>query len=243
MMSPVAAVAGPAHAKVAPTSAWGQSEPVPGLAALAGSDDTVVNSVSCASAGNCSAGGLYEFGTSCCLSRPFVASEVHGTWRQAIEVPGLSALGPDGKAAVTSVSCPSAGNCTAVGYYTFGFYPGSSIAKTSAFAVSQVKGTWGQAIEVPGLGALNTGADAALASVSCASAGNCSAGGVLPKTGAAVTAGQVRGTWGHVRAIPDLAALLKGGDAESTHSVFTQVSCAAAGQCTAGGYQANPARR
>jgi hypothetical protein len=62
--------------------------------------------------------------------------------------------------------------------------------------------------------------------------------GVLPKTGAAVTAGEVKGAWGHVRAIPGLASLLKGGDAEATHSVFTQVSCAAAGQCTAGGYQA-----
>ena len=330
MMSPVAAVAGPAHAKVAPTSAWGKSGPVPGLAALARSDDTVVNSVSCASAGNCSAGGLYEFGTSCCLSRPFVASEVHGTWGQATEVPGLSALGPDGKAAVTSVSCPSAGSCTAVGYYTFGIESGG-IADVSAFVVSQVKGTWGQAIEVPGLAALNTGGQAQLASVSCASAGNCTAGGsygvphgpgcctatgfvasqvngtwgharpvtgsggisavscpspgncaavggvvvsqvkgawrapktligprgrkarissvscasagnciaggVLPKTGAAVTAGEVKGAWGHVRAVTGLASLLKGGDSTATHSVFTQVSCTAAGQCTAGGYQ------
>jgi hypothetical protein len=43
--------------------------------------------------------------------------------------------------------------------------------------VSQVNGQWGTAIEVPGLGALSTGGSAGVGSVSCASAGSCSAGG------------------------------------------------------------------
>jgi hypothetical protein len=43
--------------------------------------------------------------------------------------------------------------------------------------VSQANGTWGAAIEVPGTAALNRGGDAEIASVSCASPGNCSAGG------------------------------------------------------------------
>jgi len=37
-------------------------------------------------------------------------------------------------------------------------------------------GTWGTAIEVPGLGSLNQGGLAQLASVSCGAAGNCTAG-------------------------------------------------------------------
>ncbi|HEY2080324.1 MAG TPA: hypothetical protein VGH53_28690, partial [Streptosporangiaceae bacterium] len=37
---------------------------------------------------------------------------------------------------------------------------------------------WGKAQEVPGTAALNTGHRAGISSVSCASAGNCSAGGV-----------------------------------------------------------------
>jgi hypothetical protein len=41
-----------------------------------------------------------------------------------------------------------------------------------------VNGAWGRAAEVPGIAALNTGADSWVTSVSCASAGNCSAGGV-----------------------------------------------------------------
>ena len=38
-------------------------------------------------------------------------------------------------------------------------------------------GTWGAAEEVPGTAALNTGGVAGISSVSCASAGNCSASG------------------------------------------------------------------
>jgi hypothetical protein len=37
---------------------WGKAQQVPGLAALS-NGDTVINSVSCARAGSCSAGGSY----------------------------------------------------------------------------------------------------------------------------------------------------------------------------------------
>jgi hypothetical protein len=68
------------------------------------------------------------------------------------------------------VSCASAGNCSAGGTY-------SSNRGWQAFVVSQVNGTWGTAEEVPGTAVLNDGDRAAINSVSCASAGNCSAGG------------------------------------------------------------------
>jgi hypothetical protein len=43
--------------------------------------------------------------------------------------------------------------------------------------VSTSNGRWRQAIEVPGLAALNKGGDAEVISVSCASPGSCAAGG------------------------------------------------------------------
>ena len=43
--------------------------------------------------------------------------------------------------------------------------------------VNQVNGTWRTAKEVPGTATLNTGGSASLNSLSCAPAGNCSAGG------------------------------------------------------------------
>src|SRR5258708_12280571 len=51
--------------------------------------------------------------------------------------------------------------------------PSAVIAAPTARA-----GTWRTAIEVPGSGALNKGGNAEVFSVSCASAGNCAAGGL-----------------------------------------------------------------
>src|SRR5215471_18784073 len=92
-------------------------------------------------------------------------------WGKAIEVPGLAALNAGGTALVVSVSCASAGGCTAGGYYQGGHYHGQ------AFVVSQRRGRWGTAIEVPGTGAVTPAGNARVVSVSCASAGNCTAGG------------------------------------------------------------------
>ena len=47
-----------------------------------------------------------------------------GSWGQAVEVPGLAALNTGGQANVNSVSCASAGNCAAGGYYTISRPPG-----------------------------------------------------------------------------------------------------------------------
>jgi hypothetical protein len=48
---------------------------------------------------------------------------------------------------------------------------------TAQAAAVTVAGTWHIAIEMPGTGALNTGGQAFIASVSCPSAGNCAVGG------------------------------------------------------------------
>jgi hypothetical protein len=41
-------------------------------------------------------------------------------WHNAIEVPGSAALNKGGVARVYSLSCPSAGNCSAGGFYQEG---------------------------------------------------------------------------------------------------------------------------
>jgi hypothetical protein len=46
-----------------------------------------------------------------------------------------------------------------------------------AFVVSQVNGTWRTASQAPGTGAMNSGGNAFVDSVSCSSAGTCGAGG------------------------------------------------------------------
>ena len=50
-------------------------------------------------------------------SQAFVVNEIDGIWHKAIKVPGIAALNQGGYAAITSVSCTSAGDCSAGGYY------------------------------------------------------------------------------------------------------------------------------
>jgi hypothetical protein len=125
--------------------------------------------VSCAKAGDCSAGGSYADASG--RGQVFVAGEARGVWGKAQPVPGTAALNKGGEAEITSVSCPRAGSCSAGGFYedaSFNF---------QAFVAREVKGVWGKAQQVPGTAALNKGGSAHIFSVSCAQAGSCSAGG------------------------------------------------------------------
>jgi hypothetical protein len=205
---------------------WGAAIEVPGIAALNKGMLSQVESVSCAAAGNCSAGGYYydSFGA----SQAFVASQVNGTWGSAIELPGTATLNAGGNAQVNSVSCPSAGNCTAGGTYA------SSSGKTQAFVVREVNGTWRAATEVRGTAALNAGGAAAIDSVSCASAANCTAGGMYTNSLGRLQAfvvSLVSGSWHAATEVPGTALLNLGGAA-----AISSVSCASAGNCGAGGY-------
>jgi cytochrome c551/c552 len=203
---------------------WGKAKEIPGTAALNAGGGADVGSVSCATAGNCSVGGNYRDSTH--RVQAFVINEVNGTWGKAQEIPGTAALNQGGSAEVISMSCATAGNCSAGGYYApvnFG---------AQAFVVSEVHGTWGKAREVPGIAALSTVPAGQVSSVSCASAGNCSAGGFYSDNSGqqAFVVTQTSGTWGKAKEVPGTAALNQGGSAE-----VNSVSCAAAGGCSAGG--------
>jgi hypothetical protein len=200
---------------------WGTAVEVPGTAAFNQGGLAQISSVSCASPGNCSAGGYYTDSFSTNHQQAFVVSEKNGTWGTAREVPGTAALNQGGLAQITSVSCAAAGNCSAVGFYA------DSSGHGQAFVVNEKNGTWGTAREVPGTAALNRAGLASTTSVSCASAGNCSAGGFYADSSGreqAFVVSQANGTWGTARKIR------KG----STASI-TSVSCASAGNCGAGG--------
>jgi hypothetical protein len=209
----------PGDTRAASSGSWGTAEEVPGLAALNTGGYAEIVSVSCASAGNCSAGGFYIDSSG--NNQAFVVSQVNGKWEKA------KPLNRGGfNAEVGSVSCASAGNCSAGGVYT------DSSGNFAAFVVSQADGTWGTAKQVPGLAALDTGQNSDTLSVSCASAGNCSAGGFYATTTAECpfVVSQVGGTWGTAEGIPGCS-----GPAGTTFSV----SCASAGNCSAGGFYGN----
>jgi len=201
---------------------WGKAIEVPGLSMLNKRGNAQVSSVSCASAGNCAAGGYYDSPG----SQAFVVSERNGAWGKAIEVPGLAALNVSEAAQINSVSCPSAGNCAAGGSYTDG------VGSFQAFVVSEKNGTWGKAIEVPGLAVLNAGfpATARVNSVSCPSAGNCAAGGSYTDGSnqqQPFVVSEKNGTWGKAIEVPGLNSF---GLAQ-----VSSVSCGSPGNCAAGG--------
>lgn len=209
---------------------WGDAIEVPGVAKLnpnpGGGFAARVNSISCAAAGECVAGG-YSFGGA------FVVSETNGSWGTAMKVPGTTTLNE-----VTSISCPAVGECAAGGDYF------DAPGQESAFVVSERSGSWGEAIEVPGTAALGVGAD--VTSISCAAPGECAAGGYYD-TGHyddfrehAFVVSEANGTWGNAIEVPGTARI-KSGCARPLRRCsgpgadVTSISCAAAGECAAGG--------
>src|SRR5439155_18118782 len=84
--------------------------------ANAGSSPSVVlNSVSCASVGNCSAVGFYNDSSG--HRQGLLLTETAGTWATGVEasLPANAASGAP--VTVTSASCAAAGNCSAVGKF------------------------------------------------------------------------------------------------------------------------------
>jgi hypothetical protein len=144
-----------------------------------------------------------------------------------MEVPGMAKLNRRGFSLVTSLSCPGVGECVAGGNYV-----GRS-GKAQVFVARETSGHWEEAIELPGIAKLNTDGNAGLDSISCGAPGNCAAAGFYYRHGLkhAFLASETSGHWRNATEVPGLAKLNRGGSAE-TYSV----SCAAAGECAAGGY-------
>lgn len=142
---------------------------VPGIAGRAQIGSAGVGSLSCASSGNCGAGGYYA--NTLGHTQAFVVSQVNGAWKKAVQVRGAAGRNKAGIGLVITMSCASAGNCGAGGSYLDhdGHY--------QAFALTQVRGTWQASVEVPGTAALNRGGDAQVAAMSCGSPGKCGVGG------------------------------------------------------------------
>lgn len=193
------------------------------------SGGTQANGISCNSPGNCTAVGYFRSvagGT-----EAFMVTSTNGTWAQA--VPVVFATGVHNATfndSLTSVSCGSAGNCTAVGYFKNG------AGDTEAFTVSSTNGTWAQAAPLAfGAGISNVSPDASAKSVSCASAGNCATGGYFLNSAGyyeAFVATSISGTWTQAQPVAFGA-----GVQYATPDAYTNaVSCSSAGNCSVTGF-------
>ncbi|HEX3493698.1 MAG TPA: hypothetical protein VHU92_30450 [Streptosporangiaceae bacterium] len=218
---------------------WGQAEPIPGLTALNTGGYASVNSLACGAPGDCLAGGTYNDPQGDRLT--FVASQVNGTWGNAQQLPGMTALAQFGDGEVDTVACASAGNCIAGGIA--GVDNGYDVnGGGQAFVASQTSGTWGKAEVIPGTARLNSGADGGTVTLSCPRAGACTAAGYY---GVGQNDNKVynlelfvdsqnAGKWGKAEEIPGTGALNSG-----QWAFMGQVSCPAQDQCSATGVYAN----
>jgi hypothetical protein len=92
---------------------------------------------------------------------------------------------------------------------------------------------WGDAVEVPGTAALNTGGQSSVKSISCSAAGECEAGGYYYSDDDHANGYLVSfhaGQWGDAAGVPGLDTLNAG-----DRGFVNSVSCRASGACAAGG--------
>jgi hypothetical protein len=218
----------------APGGTWGQPQPMAGVAALVPSGGTLVNTVitamSCVTPGNCAAVGQYVYGmgaSSFYLS--FVVSESNGTWRSAQPVKGITSLGTGTSAVLGTVSCVAPGDCTASGVYQ------ATVGLEHAFFVAESGGTWGTATAMPET-SLGASVDTDVGELSCPAAGECTAIGwyspVSSYSPSAFVLDENNGSWGAPQPVPADASMQS---AAGGPPYLTSLSCAAPGDCTAGG--------
>jgi Big-like domain-containing protein len=234
----VAALAAPAAPQAAATVSgnWGDAHEIPGLATLSGGRDTVVESLSCRTAGNCAVGGYYLDASG--DKQPFVANEKNGAWGNAQPVAGAVGIGRSVQGEVTAVSCASADNCAATGTVSFADSTGPDGDPQSNpagfFVVDERNGVWGTAASgVTGAIALGVG-DFHPRTISCAPAspGNCALGGDFTDNFGqqAFVMDETNGTWGRWEEIPGTAELNTRGSAG-----VASISCGGLGRCVAVG--------
>jgi hypothetical protein len=213
--------------------AWGAAQQIKGTS-------EPVTTMSCPAAGDCLAGGAGYLAGSGFLTTPvgtaFLVSERNGRWATASPVPGLSRLAGHRASSVGSVNCVAAGDCTAGGSYV------DAAGHAQVYVVSERGGVWGRAQPMPGLAALNKGANAGVTQVSCTGPGSCAAGGwYWNRAGRsfqqAWVATEAGGRWGQAEQVPGTHALNVAGVAAVTSVSCVRAECAAGGWYTTGGTQ------
>lgn len=203
-----------------------------------------LQSLSCATTGDCSAVGGYDDGLG--DSQGLLVTESHGRWERAVQArpPAGAAVAPfklSNGGGIPSVSCAAAGECTAVGRYT------DAHRLDHGVFFNEVDGRWRQGVRLqlpanaiappkPKSGAVNL---LGLAGVSCSAPGDCVAVGNYETDAEVWEALIVVERHGHwTRAVQ--APLPAGAPVAGQNAVLLTITCNRAGQCTAAGEYVDP---
>ena len=216
----------PGEALASTNWATGVEASLPANASMSSGDGGGLGSVSCASAGNCTAVGNYFYSAGHYTGQ--MLTETSGTWAAGIEASLPANAGTNSNGGFGSVSCASAGNCTAVGGYTDGSGHGQGLLLT------ETSGIWAAGVEASLPANAATNSDVGLDSLSCGSAGNCTAVGDYESTTSGYSHGllltETSGTW-----TTGVEAPLPANAGSIPDTRLDSVSCASAGNCTAVG--------
>jgi len=211
---------------------------MPDVAGNSSTSLAVVSSLSCSDTSHCTAVGeeidqsSFQIGTA-------VWSEASGTWASPTEVPitggGFTFF------VGTSVACPDATTCIAVGSeLSFGPTGGSDLA---AFAV-ETSGVWSRAVPIHAPSLYPLAVTGELTGISCATASLCEVVGTfagstksgLVEAGAATWSNGRWSSFGYARHVP-------AGGHSATDAEFLAVSCPSTTQCTSVGVSGDSTRK
>src|SRR5262249_34745156 len=141
-------------------------------------------------------------------------------WGAAKIVPGTAAaLHVNGYANLLSISCASAANCVAGGYYSRPQGRAAFVAKSTKNTLGNA--VWGKATDIPHMTPLDQLGNSKVTSVSCVSAGNCAAIGDYALYSVFVV-GETNGVWGNAAQLPGLAP----GSTPQVNLPAAAISCA-----------------
>jgi hypothetical protein len=196
---------------------------LPSNAAIGANQYVEISAISCASPGNCTAVGSYYDNAG--NQQGLLLTEKAGHWARGVEAILPANATSDPQVAFSSISCASAGNCTAVGTYYDPSYDVYGDGFMSGLLLTEKAGHWtaGVAAVLPANVSFPWGVR--VDSVSCASAGNCTAVGSYYDYGT------------HGLLLTQKARQWERGVAYgATNSRLSSVSCAPDGGCSAVGY-------
>jgi hypothetical protein len=224
--------AGPAGAGTTPPGGiWGTPQTVPGLAALVSTAPAIsqVNDIHCSTPGNCVAIGDYDPPNDT-YSVPFMVSEANGIWGS---VQGVSGITPDpavGDSQLGSLTCGTPDFCIATGSVV-----GSDGVQRN-FLLPETGGVWSTAT-ILDFSSLPGATDGWVAALSCPADDSCTATGYYdgPSGQLPFTMDETAGAWGQPQPVAGLDSLVTGTATQFNSALWT-LSCAAPGDCTAGGY-------
>jgi hypothetical protein len=193
-----------------------------------------VSSVSCWSAGNCTAVGESGYGSQTGVAAGLLLSEIDGSWQRAAPAPLPAGADPTRAAGMSAVSCTGPGDCTATGSYE------DAAGQLQAMLLTESGGRWISSVEAPVPSNGYATPQPQLSSISCVSPGTCSVAGTYADSSGiqqGLLLDEANGAWSATEAQlpPDASG---GSDPEVE---LSSISCAAGGDCAAVGAYINSA--